>query len=222
MRGNEILNAPYTFDKPAYAHCYDVPQMCMDKRHVYVIHEILKSYEFKSAIELGSFMGASSTAFIEAINGGSKMRAEFCDIEVRPSLDAVVSSCIHQDQVKIVKGKSWDVLSDRSREYDLIVVDANHDYESVARELDHLLDRLPLCIIAHDTSATKSGYRNAEGAAFLAKVLTQRAYRECGYREFRDDKIRAGEETNRGLSVFCNHNSLSFQIKKAFKKNCGD
>lgn len=186
-----IFTEPYTFTGP-YARCYDVPLMAMDPRHVFIIHDILRSWPFKSALELGSFDGASSTAFIEAINEGSEMVATFCDVQLRPSLSDVIGNCT--GHARMTKQPSVSVL-DSLEEFDFILVDANHDLASVTQEVARLLVRKPLCVMAHDTNATEAGYQLAEGAKMLADTFRALPEYHCA----EDAKDREGEQTNRGL-----------------------
>jgi hypothetical protein len=190
------LNEPYTFDM-AYARCFAVPHMAMDKRHIFLMHDILCNWPFKSALEIGSFNGASSTAFVEAINKGEGLGesgvAHFCDVSPTHSLRSVVQNCRHQDRVGIVPKPSTEVL-DWSFPFDFVFVDGNHDAESVAKELMRLIVRKPLCVMGHDTHATESGYKLCEGA-----MLLKRTFDSMGWYWWEDHKQREDERTERGL-----------------------
>jgi hypothetical protein len=210
---------PYSFTA-AYADCYSRPRGAMDRRHVFVIHEILRSRKFSSTLELGSYNGASATAFIEAINAGAKMSAAFCDIEITDSLRRVINNVREKQgiyQLKITSQDSWDVLASEEH-FDFILVDANHDMRSVCMELPHLLRRRPLCVMAHDTNATAAGYREAEGAKFLADTFRGLP----GYYCLEDCKSRDGEETQRGLFFAAADKELFEVGKAAFAKYCND
>ncbi len=184
---------PYSFDG-AYSGCYSVRPMAMDERHIFIIHEILKAWPFTSALELGSFRGASSTAFVEAINDGASMHATFCDVNLTDELRAVIDHCKHQEQIHLARMPSWSLLR-TLKHYDFILVDACHDMASVRKEMDELLLKLPLCVMAHDTNATASGYPAAEGAEMLKREFMKTP----GYCCVEDCRVRAGEETQRGL-----------------------
>ncbi len=207
------MKAPYAFTG-FYGTCYDVPQMAMDRRHVYTIHAILSAWPFKSALELGSWHGASSTAFIEAINGGSAMQATFCDVQVSESLRAVTDNCRLPDRVQITNQPSWELL-DTAQPFDFILVDANHDLASVTKEVDRLLLRRPLCIMAHDTSASVNGYPMAEGAEML-----KRTFSHAPYHWIEDAKLRPKEETQRGLFCATTNPALFGIIREAFARYC--
>jgi predicted O-methyltransferase YrrM len=194
------MKTPYTFDGP-YKDCYIVPDVAMDPRHVYMVHEVLKSYQFKNALELGSFYGASSTAFVEAINAGHSMQATFCDIELSSGLRAVASDCVRD--VRLTNEPSFHVL-ESSEDFDFILVDACHDIESVTLELERLMIRKPLCVMAHDTNAMAAGYPAAEGAAMLASTFKNHPDYFC----VEDIEDRPGEQTKRGLFLATTDYSL--------------
>lgn len=208
----ETRLTPYAFTGP-YAHCYINPGMAMDPRHVYIIHEILRAWTFRNVLELGSFCGASSTAFIEAINRGSGFVATFCDFDLRESLHDVLSNCESPERCRFIQGASWDVLA-LDEIFDLVLVDANHDVESVSRELRVLVPRHPLCVMAHDTNATATGYPAAEGARLLKETFQSMPEYRC----IEDAKHREGEETHRGLFFATTDEGLFRVAQKAFEK----
>jgi predicted O-methyltransferase YrrM len=187
------VKTPYPF-YGSYAGCYSNRDMAMDERHVGILHGILLGWPFKNALELGSFCGASSTAFVEAINGGSEMIATFCDAQPTESLWSVVRNCEQPGRVRVTADLSWHVL-ESPETFDFVLVDANHDLESVSLELERLLVRKPLCVMAHDTNATRMGYPKAEGAHHLKRTFQQHDDYYC----IEDAARRDGEQTERGL-----------------------
>jgi hypothetical protein len=209
--GGVTLTEPYSFDQ-AYARCYALPEVAMDKRHVFLLHDIL-DFGFKSTLELGSFNGASSTAFIEAVNAGKVERATFCECTPTHSLMSVIGNCRHPDRVRLTTKPSWDVLREPDA-FNLILVDANHDLESVSRELERIVPRRPLCIVAHDTNATAAGFPMAEGA--LALKQTFEAWH--GYQCLEDCETREGELTHRGFFLATRDPDLFDHAKQAFAR----
>ncbi len=203
----------YSFDNPAYARCYELPQVCMDKRHVYILHDILSAWPFKSALEIGSFAGASATAFVEAINRGSRMIATFCDVSVSASLMDVVLSCKTEAQVRVTAQPSWAVL-DSKIDFDFIFVDGAHDIDTVTLEVKRLLKRKPLCVMAHDTNATEAGYSQCEGAAMLAWTFRNHP----DYLVLEDNLARPFEQTNRGLFFATTEPALMETAQDIFRK----
>lgn len=206
---------PYSLDG-AYAPCFREREMTMDRRHIYVVHEILATWPFSNALELGCFRGASSTAFVQAINRGGLKRAMFCDVDVTDELRMVAESCWLPHRVSIVEMASWDVL-DTPVHFDFVLVDANHEEPQVKRELESLLRRKPACIMAHDTNATAAGYASAEGAAMLKREWSILPEYTC----IEDNEKRPGEETHRGLFCATRGEALSSIARAAFEKFCG-
>jgi hypothetical protein len=205
------MTEPYRFDL-AYARCFAVPQMAMDKRHIFILHDVLCSWPFKSALELGSFNGASATAFVEAINKGVGLGesgiATLCDVAPTHSLMAVANNCVEYGRVRITPQPSCVVLETQDP-YDFVFVDANHDAESVAKELMRLIVRKPLCIMAHDTNGTACGYPLCDGAKLLKDTFTS-----MGWKTIEDSAKRDGEWTQRGLFLATQDNDL-FNIAQA-------
>lgn len=187
----------------------------MDERHVYTVFDVLCCWPFMAALELGSYDGASSTAFVEAMNQDLLFNVTFCDVHITPNLERVADgthlvcnfSCL----------PSWTLL-EGDTPYDFILVDANHDLDSVSKELTHILRRQPLCVMAHDTNATRMGYPKAEGAQHLADTLRQHpAYQgKC----IEDAVVRDGEETHRGLFFATTNQDLYDKARAIFNNRC--
>ena len=55
--------------------------------------------------------------------------------------------------------------------------------------------RRPLCVMAHDTNATRAGYAKCEGAELLAHTFSE----DVDYFCIDDCAKRPGERTDRGL-----------------------
>lgn len=215
----QAAHAPYSFDQPAYRGCYANRAMCMDERHVYTVFDVLMCWPFENVLELGSFDGASATAFIEAINLGGLFQFTACEIMPTKSLRAVIDG-VHsaaRHRVRTVVDPSTVVL-DRVEDFDFILVDANHDLESVSKELEHIVRRQPLCVMAHDTNATRMGYPKAEGAQHLADTLRKHpAYQG---RCIEDSVRRQGEETHRGLFFATTDAELYKKARAIFNARC--
>lgn len=206
-----IADAPYLFAGP-YARCYANRDMAMDERHVFMLYSMLTERTWKNALELGSFCGASSTAFIEAVNQGTIGQATFCDFDLREPLLDVLGNCLYPDRIRLTKEPSWNVL-ESPEDFDFILVDANHDLESVTKELDRLLIRKPLCVMAHDTNAMRMGYRKCDGAHHLKRTFQQHPDYYC----IEDAASRKGEQTERGLFLATTSPDLSRLAREVFR-----
>jgi hypothetical protein len=213
---NAKPSPPWRWDM-AYARCYAMPEVAADKRHCYMIFGVLAGWPFLSALEIGSFNGATAAAFVEAINGGTGLgetgRAVFCDVSVTHSLVSVVQNCRRPDRVHITPQPSWAVL-DSKEPFDFVYVDGAHDLDSVTLEVNKLLPRRPLCVMAHDTSATAAGYTRCEGAAMLAETFRGLG----GYRCIEDNENRPGERTERGLFLATTSDELYRIASDVFAK----
>lgn len=207
---------PYSFTGP-YAGCYNLPEVAADARHVFMIYDVLCSWPFESALEIGSFNGATATAFVEAIRSGRGLGkrgiATFCDVSITDSLVDVVRHCHLPDRVRVTPQPSWQVL-DSEIPFDFIYVDAAHDIDSVSLELKRLLKRRPQCVMAHDTSATLAGYSKCEGAALLAQTFREQADYFC----IEDNTDRFGERTHRGLFLATRNLGLRERAAEIFRR----
>ncbi len=207
-----MIDTPYAFAGP-YAGCYFMPEVSMDARHVFMLHDILCLGHFSEALELGSFSGASSTAFIEAINIEHLDRVTFCDVSIQESLVDVVLNCRFKDRTRVTPQPSWVVLNSKEP-FDFVLVDAAHDAESVGLELKHLLRRRPRCVMAHDTNATAEGYSACEGAQMLKRSFESHPDYLC----IEDSQRRPGERTERGLFFATTDEELYRIAREVFNK----
>lgn len=196
MKPPAAKEGPYRFDG-LYAGCFATEadrSMAMDKRHIWMMHDVLMAHPFRHALELGSWKGASTSAFFEAIRAGHGMRFDFCDTMLQPNLLKIWHE--HSSTATPWWTYSWKLLAVMQADvYDFIFVDANHDLESVRLELAELVRIRPLCLMAHDTNATAAGYPAAEGAALLKETFAGMD----GYLCIEDSSKRPGEQTERGL-----------------------
>lgn len=212
------MKAPYEFTGP-YAGCYTTPALSLDKRHVFVLYELLRSGLFIRALEVGCANGASSTAFVEAVNRNSQLNVTFCDPVTSQMFLNALNNVDDIDRVQLVQAESQFVLSDAERfggPFDFILLDGDHSEPVVTEEIA-LIDRSRLLGIAgHDTSATCAGYRKAEGAELLKRT----AMFDWGWYCIEDNMIREGEETQRGLFFATPSLSVYKRALATFKRHC--
>lgn len=175
----------------------------MDQRHVYLLYDLLCLGQFASALEIGSYNGASSTAFVESLKR-TQGHITLCDINPTESL-LKVSGQAPQSRLTLTPQPSTQVLG-WPEEFDCVFVDGFHRMEDVGPELELLLKRKPRCVMAHDTSATRSGLKECEGAQHLKSVL----FDHCGYQCIEDAEVRDGERTHRGF-LFATTDAELFQ-----------
>jgi predicted O-methyltransferase YrrM len=120
------------------------------------MYDVLCGGRFQHALEIGCLNGASSTAFVEAINGQRLRHATFCDIDLRATLQEVLKECRFPDRIQTFEGRSVDLLRQRS-DFDFVFVDGDHRLETVTEEVELLLLNPPTCVMAHDTSVRVTG-----------------------------------------------------------------
>eukprot|EP00475_Leptophrys_vorax_P021232 TRINITY_DN28958_c0_g1_i5.p1 TRINITY_DN28958_c0_g1~~TRINITY_DN28958_c0_g1_i5.p1 ORF type:complete len:389 (+),score=-31.27 TRINITY_DN28958_c0_g1_i5:135-1169(+) len=69
-----------SYDLSSYpAEIWDWSTASVDKRHLFWMYDILTAGKFRHALEIGCLNGASSTAFVEALNAGALQQATFCE-----------------------------------------------------------------------------------------------------------------------------------------------
>lgn len=208
---------PYTFDG-LYQRCYAMPQVAVDRRHVYTLFEVLNLGVVNHAVEIGCAFGASSTAFVEAMNRNSGLKSSFIDpITQQSFLDVLNRS--RNGTFQVYRETSVEALM-RIETFDFIFVDGLHDLLSVYKEM-HLIEQMRerlLIIAAHDTSATAHGYPAAEGAEWLKREVML----DWGWHCIEDAQKRDGEETHRGLFMATPSRGIHRLLVQCFRKWCSD
>ena len=166
----------------------------MDARHAGMIYKLMMTGRFRNVLEIGSWNGHSTSAFVQAQIDGADFRLTVCDIEIRPLLREVISRAPRP--VRILQCKSIEAID---IEYDLILVDGDHRLCVVAPEIECLLKCGTPSILAHDTAVEENPLLPTikwfDGSRHLAEVF--RYHGE--YRTLEDKKKRPGEWTERGL-----------------------
>jgi SAM-dependent methyltransferase len=203
--------APY--DLGRYPEIWRWSGASVDRRHLFWMYDILQGCRFEHALEIGCLNGASSTAFVEAINRGYLGRATLCDIELRPSLQQVVSQCTEPERVRTYQGRSVDLLRSQAG-FDVIWVDGDHRLENVRAEVDLLLAQRPVCVMAHDTNAQAVTYPDCDGPPYLKWAFQTAA----GYQCLEDNTVRPGEDTGRGMFLATTSSTVFDVAREALRK----
>ena len=116
---------------------YTNPAWAMDIRHIMILYNILLASPYRRVLEIGSHYGASTTAFIEALNQGCQFELHLCDIEF---LDSVHRLCFDQHQhgrVFYHEMPSARFLPD-APPFDFALVDGSHIAEHVQDDFEYL------------------------------------------------------------------------------------
>lgn len=186
---------PAPYDLSAYPNIGISAGASLDRRHLFWMYDVLTAGGFQHALEIGCWYGGSSTAFVEAINREKLPRATFCDVAFQSEFREVVSHCQHPDRIRAYSGRSFDLLRDRSQEFDFVFIDGDHRLQNVREELELLLQRQPVCVVAHDTNAESLKYKECDGPPLLKWAFQTTAPYLC----LEDNALRPGEDTARGL-----------------------
>ncbi len=186
------LIPPYSLEP--YPFVWECPPANIDRRHLYWLSDVLSSGLFQNALEIGCLDGASSTAFVNAINCGRLERATFCDLQIRNSLRRVLSTCDDPSRVTTFEGRSVDMLT-QGLSYDFVFVDGDHGWETVAEEVEWLLKHPPICVMAHDTGVKQAGIPGCEGPPYLKWRFQTTAPYWC----LEESAVRHQEATFRGM-----------------------
>jgi hypothetical protein len=159
---------------------------CMDRRHILWLRYLLMQTGVQRTLEIGVHTGASASAFIAA----KVPDAHFADLGFTLEARKVIG-----DRGTLHQHKGCDILYAMPR-FDLVLVDGNHDMDSVTEEIEALEVNTPRIIVAHDITSTDAGYPYCEGAALLHHHLL-----ESGWLITTDTEDRVGEATKRGMLV---------------------
>jgi predicted O-methyltransferase YrrM len=99
------------YDTSVYPGIWECPDGAVDPRHLYWLADVLAAGLFRTALEIGSFLGTSGTAFVEAVNAGRLEHATFCDLEPRENLRRVLATCRDPTRLTLQPGRSIDLLA---------------------------------------------------------------------------------------------------------------
>lgn len=184
--------------------------MCADIRHIACMQEILMSHKWESALEIGVWQGASTAAFMHALDAKQVGTYTACDVGIQEQFLAVVGD----RKITTRQQASIEVLAEPTK-YDLIFADGDHSIETVREEVRHLIRRQPRMIFAHDTTAEIVGFGGCEGPSYLHTALQQ-----DGWMIITDSARRPGEKTERGLLVATKEPALWKIAQRAFAITC--
>lgn len=186
-----------------YRECFREPLYSLDVRHVALLREIVDVAGFKRILEIGCFNGASTAAFLTALDAGSDFALHLCDTQFRPALRGAIANCRISERITLHERSSLDVIDDS---FDFIFVDGDHSLPHVTEEVRLLLAHRIPTIVAHDTRSTDAGIPDCEGAALLGETFRH----NHDYQWCEDAKHRIGEATHRGL-FFCTRRADVFE-----------
>jgi len=165
----------------------------MDVRHVEILHRIALGLPPGSLItEIGSYTGASATAYIEAMIQRPDLRLHLYDIKPHEELYRLLVECPAnvRERTALFAKPAHEYISERAA---LIVIDGDHTWNALLDLHAAMMQRCDI-IAAHDTRVRNG---KCEGARAVGRVLRGMLWREWA----EDCAGRKGEYTNRGLCV---------------------
>lgn len=165
------------------------PPMAMDYRHVEALHAAILQGSPRVAVEIGSYQGHSTVAFIEAMHALPKMELHVFEPFPTPELRRVLST--HPNRITLHIKPIWG----STVRPDFAFIDGDHGVPALA-DLAYCLARNTPVIAMHDTNGFTCGLtpEGSEQAATLLKEMPNRLWVE-------DKEIRKGEFTQRGFGV---------------------
>lgn len=181
------------------------PPWHMDLRHIQTLHSLAMALPHTAHIvEVGSYRGASTAAFVEAINKRPDLSLDCFDTKISMELMAVAGSCDHIDQVRLIESQLPDDLTGQLSP-DLILIDADHGWPAYRDVAIVLAQDVPI-IVMHDTT----GIHGSFGSAGAWNVLMKAKHR-C---HIFDNVKRPGECTDRGLGIsYAKHRHTTFPLE---------
>ncbi len=164
------------------------PPMAMDCRHVLALYTALLKARPRVAVEIGSYMGHSTVAFLSATASLPEMQVHLFEPYPTPELLRLIADA---PQITLHRSPIWG--SDLHP--DFAFIDGDHGVPALA-DLAFCLARDVRVIAMHDSNGHTCGLtpEGSEMAANLLKAMPDRRFTE-------DCEYRKGEWTQRGFLI---------------------
>jgi hypothetical protein len=165
----------------------------IDLRHRKWIESVLMSGKYRRVLEIGSWKGYSTVAFLKALDAGKI--DELHVVEPKPQLELHwrIASAKEKDRVHLHETKSVKFLDECKVPFDLAFVDGDHSSEAVLGELKRLVPAKIPVLFFHDVCAANF-VSNCGGPQYAVQQL-----QSAGYLGLLDALHRPDEWTHRGL-----------------------
>ena len=165
----------------------------MDYRHVEILNRVALGLPHGALIaEIGSYTGASATAYIEAMIERPDLRLKLYEIKPHAELYRLLVEipASVRERVTLIEKPAHESMDERAA---LVVIDGDHRWGALL-DLHAALSLGCDVIAAHDTRIRNG---KCEGSRAVGRVLRGLLWREWA----EDCAGRKGEYTNRGLCV---------------------
>lgn len=168
------------------------PPWAMDARHIDMIEAVVRLSGVKRAVEIGSYMGRSTTAFVEASEAGAALEwLGVCDLDPTASLGRVLRQA-NNLVIETRWGPSWSVNDWKA---ELWSIDGDHSPEGAIADVKLSIAGGAQIIVLHDT----------DHKAFTGPRLASEYLKSVFPYFFHDFEQRPDEETDRGLFIAFRH-----------------
>jgi hypothetical protein len=151
--------------------------------------ELTKPYRI---VEVGSYQGASSCLWMEALHQGLCQEVHLFEIKPTPALLQVINLCKEPERVVLHQQPYYEF----PLHADFIFIDADHGWGALA-DLAAALARDAEVIAMHDTT----GFLTVPLADCWGSYIAANILRQSDRAIFEDSKKRPGMHTERGLII---------------------
>lgn len=174
-----------------YHYCIDQDKPWhMDALHISQLEAVLYGANPSRVMEIGSFMGFSTSMFVDALNRGLNFELHLVEPQLLPSLSKLINSCARRQNIVLHKAMSHEVDLD----CDFVLIDGHHEWPAL-HDLARALANNTKVIALHDTKTYLHGVRDCWGAFEAANIL-----RNAKGRRFKEDyEKRENMRTERGF-----------------------
>lgn len=184
------------------------PPMSMDLRHVEMLKNLLLAVRPAIAVEIGSFKGHSTVAFLKAMEELPDMQFHIVEPAPTPELLKMIEG---RPGITLHRKPYWEL----DIKADAVLIDGCHMFGALADTLHALSQNVPF-IAFHDTHSHQF-FPGCHGSFLASKAIADMDDREW----FCDNAERHGEWTHRGFGFSApegRDQRMSGAIKKIFNE----
>jgi hypothetical protein len=203
---NKLMKPPTLWEEFGVVPDTKQPPMAMDLRHIEMLKNLLLEIKPKVAVEIGSFRGHSTTAFLKAMQDLPDMHLHVVEPAPTPELLRLIGD---HPRVTLHRKAYWDL---DIRDVSFCYIDGDHMFGALADTLHALANNVPY-LVFHDTHSHLHKIGGCHGSYLAAKAMANMDNRDW----FCDSVDRPGEWTKRGFG-FSTPEGHDVKRGKAFTK----